>query len=542
MNTLFDDVDGKIMLWTLPDKKSYFFDGPDEAGKAAVSNYNGHDVYVGVGIARGAVSSGKRGKSDNILSMPALVADLDVDAEGVDSKKPRFKDEEGARAFLSTLPLQPTIVVWSGGGLHAYWCFNEPYEINTKQDSVEILKLSKGWSGFVQKEALKLGVVVDSVWDVTRVLRVPGTNNHKTAMARPVRLLECEANIRYNPDDFDDYLSYDRADYGLVVESKQFGSLVLSPEAKPPAEKLEAFLANSPEFEEAFRRTRRTGDQSASAYDMSLANHAAIAGWEPQEICNLLIFSRVRHGDDLKLRESYYATTIARAMTPRETDSMINDVQVLVETAADCKKDKWDRATLPEGLRTGAIETLQDLLRVPVVEFIQHGMTQHATFTARFIDGNTDSFDSVANFYSQKTWINIADIHGADSRPPLKDKEWLKIKALIKAIIIHANVTEYDERTETIRWIKAFAGGKLYTLEESGDVALPFRCDGHVYLKVAPMLDFLQRTKRVAFKFTPQSLGGRLNSLGFKMVFKTPTGASRGRFRECDLAELPELL
>ena len=197
------------MLWTLPDKKSYFYNTIDTAVEAS-RGFNGHDVYLGVGVAKGAVGGGKRGKSDNILAMPALIADIDVEAEGVVSKKPRFKDRAAALEFTKSIPLQPTIVVWSGGGLHLYFCFRELFEIGSPNDSVEILKLSKGWNGFLQKEALKLGVSIDSVWDITRVLRVPGTMNHKTETPRPVEVIEINPDARYNPDDFEDYLCYDK--------------------------------------------------------------------------------------------------------------------------------------------------------------------------------------------------------------------------------------------------------------------------------------------------------------------------------------------
>ena len=53
-------------------------------------------------------------------------------------------------------------------------------------------------------------------------------------------------------------------------------------------------------------------DQSASAYDMSLAMYAAQANWTDQEIVDLLIASRRKHGDDLKLRLDYFERTLAK--------------------------------------------------------------------------------------------------------------------------------------------------------------------------------------------------------------------------------------
>ena len=533
------------MIWTLPDKKSYFFDTIDSAATAS-QTFNGHDVYLGVGIAKEAVAQTKRGKSNNILAMPALVADIDVDAKGVASKKPRFKNREAALEFVSSLPLQPTIVVWSGGGLHLYFCFNEPFEINTPQDSVEILNLSKGWNGFLQKEALKLGVSIDSVWDMTRVLRVPGTMNHKTSEARPVEVLELNAETRYNPDDFENYLTYDKSDYGVVVPSKTFGSLVLSAEAQPPARKLEALLANNSDFEEAYRRTRKVGDQSASAYDMALANYTAIAGWTPQEICNLLIYSRSRHGDDLKLREDYMSNTIAKAMQPRELNENVKVAEELFDKAKEQKKNKWDKVTIDKDKDkeefSAAIASLQELLNLPVIEFNQYGQSQFATYSVKFIDESVDQFPSVVNFYSQKTWLTLADARGAEDRPPLKSKEWTRVKSLIKAVLNLTLDADYENRTKTIRWIKTFAGGQILTANDGGDPNLPFIHHDKYFLRLTPLLNFVKRTREVPATFTPQQLGALLEELGFKTLnTTTPLNKARCRYKVCEVKDLLDL-
>ena len=70
-------------------------------------------------------------------------------------------------------------------------------------------------------------------------------------------------------------------------------------------------------------------DQSASSYDMALANAAVRADWPDQEVVNLLIAFRRAHGFDLKLREEYYALTIGKAKepypNPRSGDDLADD-------------------------------------------------------------------------------------------------------------------------------------------------------------------------------------------------------------------------
>jgi hypothetical protein len=89
----------------------------------------------------------------------------------------------------------------------------------------------------------------------------------------------------------------------------------LCAEAEPPAEKFHALLNRDPKVARTWERTRDDlADPSPSGYCMSLANWAAIAGWSDQEIADLMIAWRRRHGEDLKLdRADWYARTIANA-------------------------------------------------------------------------------------------------------------------------------------------------------------------------------------------------------------------------------------
>jgi hypothetical protein len=93
------------------------------------------------------------------------------------------------------------------------------------------------------------------------------------------------------------------------------GALVLNLwQADVSMEKFEMLCEVEPKFKLSWERKRKDfEDQSASSYDLSLANFAAAAGWTDQEIANLMIASRRKHGDELKLRQDYYVGTIAKA-------------------------------------------------------------------------------------------------------------------------------------------------------------------------------------------------------------------------------------
>ena len=94
------------------------------------------------------------------------------------------------------------------------------------------------------------------------------------------------------------------------------GGLALDPDAEPSAVRLDALLTADPKFRRSWGQDRK--DQSPTAYDLSLATMAMQAGWSDQEVVNLIICWRRKHGHDLKLRENYYEMTLDKAREPIE--------------------------------------------------------------------------------------------------------------------------------------------------------------------------------------------------------------------------------
>ena len=125
-------------------------------------------VYYGVG-KRGA---GADGTKENVLSVPALWSDIDVGKHGWDYATivKAFHDLPGC--------LQPSALVHSGGGLHAYWLLDEAIEFDTPGKETwhtavaEFERCNKAFGHFTGG---------DNVFDISRVLRLPGTFNARRA-------------------------------------------------------------------------------------------------------------------------------------------------------------------------------------------------------------------------------------------------------------------------------------------------------------------------------------------------------------------------
>ena len=92
------------------------------------------------------------------------------------------------------------------------------------------------------------------------------------------------------------------------------GGLALDPDAEPSAVRLDALLTADPKFRRSWGQDRK--DQSPTAYNLSLATMAMGVGWSDQEVVNLIICWRRKHGHDLKLGEGYYEIILSKAKEP----------------------------------------------------------------------------------------------------------------------------------------------------------------------------------------------------------------------------------
>lgn len=132
-----------------------------------------HDVYFGVSLRQFGKS-----RRDGVLLLPALWADIDAKQAEASGLTPA--------QCLDAAPLPPSLVVNSGGGLHAYWLLAAPV---TKPGDI-------AWAEYTMT-ALQAQVHSDKVHDATRILRVPGTRNHKYSPPRPVTIDEQSSLLRY---------------------------------------------------------------------------------------------------------------------------------------------------------------------------------------------------------------------------------------------------------------------------------------------------------------------------------------------------------
>jgi hypothetical protein len=136
----------------------------------------------------------RRGGAEDMTTIVAVFADIDVGTMGHKSSQrlaPTLDDAD--RILAAGLP--PSMVVATGGGVHAWWLLSEPFSIESDVNRARGVRLLREWVHTIARQAREVGgwQIDLGIGDAGRVLRVCGTWNHKAAPARRVTLRSCGA-------------------------------------------------------------------------------------------------------------------------------------------------------------------------------------------------------------------------------------------------------------------------------------------------------------------------------------------------------------
>jgi len=177
--SLYQNCEGKIEIRPLPGRPE-FYETDDHAGfDSHCKQFEQSNLFFGI-----ATRDGRGGGKQNIVNIPAVWCDVDYKDTPRESLKKRYQ----------RLPFKPSAGVKSGGGVHLYWFLNEPI---TPAEILEVENVN-------HRLADVLGGDHNSC-DAARILRVPGTVNHKYGDGRRAVLSRLES-FHYDLDSFLDYL------------------------------------------------------------------------------------------------------------------------------------------------------------------------------------------------------------------------------------------------------------------------------------------------------------------------------------------------
>jgi hypothetical protein len=135
-----------------------FYRDFEELAEHALALSPEYNVYFGVNPRHLNV-----GTKEGVTRIVCLHADCDTGEGKV------FASKEEAFDALLALPIAPARIVDSGGGLHAYW---KIVPVEATRENIARAERAMG-------NLYRMLGGTDAVHDVSRVLRVPGTKNHK---------------------------------------------------------------------------------------------------------------------------------------------------------------------------------------------------------------------------------------------------------------------------------------------------------------------------------------------------------------------------
>lgn len=523
-----------ILIWTLPEKRSAWFQGVEEAAAYVGRLPQGTAVYVGCGLSPQSLGPTARCKAEDIAAIPGLWLDLDFADDGAHQKGNLPPTPKAALGLLEALEQRPTVVVNSGHGFHAWWLFKEPWTLETPQERQEAAALARRLQGVVRTAAEAQGWTVDATADLARVLRVPGTMNTKDPAApRPCEFHSLAEDRRFNPMDFED-LPADVApakvqpDRAAVVETE--GGLKLSLDAREPR-RLPQLLGSDHDLLAVWDRTRKFpgGDNSQSSYDMALANSCVNAGFTDQEIADTIIAHRVLHNQqpDKALRLDYIARTIVRARqdkAERESRQGLTETRPLIGSPYETPEHR-------ETLR----DSLSQRLGIKIIK-ITRWLGSPSTYQLD-TDRGSVHLGGIEHLITQGRFImHVAEVTGVIIQ--LKKGEWGPIAQDLRSLAEDdlASPTATDEG-KIVDWIGRYLEAHPpYPIEEA-DRDSPFIEETALFLRLAPLRAWIFRGDMESI--STKELGRLLRLIGGESVHKNIRDKRDGKWRTVHTYRLP---
>ena len=203
----------------------HFFVSTNEELVQATRRFDAGGVTNYYALATYADPEGGR-KAVNTLQLQSLWLDIDYK---------QYESREDANADLdrvSELVGPPSIIVDSGGGIHAYWVLRRPMPTD------EWKPLSEAFQAAWQA----LGIAADPVSaDAARILRLPGTHNHKYDPPVEVTVRSFE-DITYDPEALSEKLGAKTASVIPVVANVPAALMVDSDDLSAGLEKPQYFI------------------------------------------------------------------------------------------------------------------------------------------------------------------------------------------------------------------------------------------------------------------------------------------------------------
>ena len=196
--------DGWMPIWTGQTKSTEWWQVQhlDDIADMAVKFGQDSDLYHGACVRAQELDAQHRGTAAGALYMPGLWLDIDIKGPAHSEKSLPTTLEEAVNLAYQA-PERPTMIVHSGGGIHAWWLFETPLHLGGEETHNAAEQLSKDFQAHMRGVAAQHGWKLDNTSDLARVLRLPGTMNHKRAYREDGKAAPA-VHFQESPEEHDD--------------------------------------------------------------------------------------------------------------------------------------------------------------------------------------------------------------------------------------------------------------------------------------------------------------------------------------------------
>ena len=508
-----------VQVWHKGTKKNAYHKDISEAAALAISLRA--DVYVCAGLSAKDYGRSKRATREQIVGIPGIWLDIDVNG-GPENKKNVAPTVEAACEFAHEV-LEPTLLINSGYGLQAWWLFEEPWTFATTPEQQRGAELVAGFHLTLKNIAKAKGWKLDSTHDLARLMRIPGTVNTKggleadcTGYGEPVQEQD---GPRYSIERLSEH-AQSVSMSGLTMQVTRDVTIGMESSANPPAEKLDALIENSDAFKRTWDKSRQDDTVKAwtqSEWDLSLASQAAHAQWEDQEIANLLIAYRRKHGQDLK-NGQYYEKTIARAHKRGEINAEREARAAERAEALDELEEIGQTDVQPDSDHVCAV--FSKAVGGPnVKELVQSNRDpKNAVLRLVLANGEEVQIGNMANLLNPDRFREAFATVTGHAMPTIKRQDWITaVNTLLKARVLR-DVEITTTSSEVKSWLRAYMALLTPDHNEAATRRDPFEKDGTLWVAPRAFADYVVRHLRR--RTTVSEIEEALSSIGFEPRLK----------------------
>jgi hypothetical protein len=493
----------------------------------AITHQHG-DVYVGVSALRKPLAASVRGKAKDSAAIPGFWLDADV-GEG-------YAPSMEAASMATRLIVPPTLTVCSGRGVHAWWLFDEPWVFADEDERQEAAQLADGW---VQAHRQLCPFKLDSVGELARVLRLPGTLNHKTDPPTPVSLLG-EPGERFPRETLAEHARGRSSRLQATLGDGEPGSLAELPGADDvPWPQIRAMREADDVFARTWQRKRKGAavEWSDSEYDLSLLTMMLRAGMEEAQAVAAAQHARREFGNPEKAdkaeRLDYWQRTLraakrGEAPEQRDADAKKEEAKLLGELR---ELRETPRPTAPAAITTDRETRLSKINQLVgggigssprVMEWHQYGTDPESARHVWVLSDGTEAPLGPMKAVMHQATVKAALLTVSSILMPRQWKQatWeLGIHAFAPLRVWHAD-PEQERDQRALEWVSQVVGERTLEsdpehLNEAIAMRRPFLRDGRVHITQGYLGQQL-RVQRIAPDTKDTDLAPMLRAAGFE--------------------------